>query len=128
MLRLGVVSRFSAAPWLGSVAVAVAAIAWACASTALAQAPAEDALKRIIEEGDPAYLDWSAAPNDRDQIGKLYEGNGYRLFWSDGRKPTAAGISLLQQLRLAGERGLDPEDYPGNRLAYMLIDLIDAPH
>jgi murein L,D-transpeptidase YcbB/YkuD len=104
------------------------AIAWTLASVALAQAPAEDALERIIEEGNPAYLDWSAAPGNRDQIGKLYQANGYRLFWSDGQKPTAAAISLLQQLRLAGERGLDPEDYPGNRLAYLLIDLIDAPH
>src|SRR5580704_10877898 len=126
MLRLGVVMRFSAMLRLGSVAVA--AIAWASASTAFAQAPAEDALKRIIEEGNPAYVDWSSAPSVRDQIGKMYEANGYRLFWSDGQKPTAAAISLLQQLRLAGERGLDPEDYPGNRLAYLLIDLIDAPH
>jgi L,D-transpeptidase YcbB len=118
--------RCRAALRLGSVSMA--AIAWAVASTALAQAPAEDALERIIEEGNPAYLDWSAAPGDRDQIGKLYQANGYRLFWSDGQKPTAAAISLLQQLRLAGERGLDPEDYPGNRLAYLLIDLIDAPH
>jgi murein L,D-transpeptidase YcbB/YkuD len=104
------------------------AIAWTLTSATLAQAPAEDALERIIEEGNPAYLDWSAAPGDRDQIGRLYQANGYRLFWSDGQKPTAAAISLLQQLRLAGERGLDPEDYPGNRLAYLLIDLIDAPH
>jgi len=117
--------RCRAALRFGSVSMA--AIAWALASTALAQAPAEDALERIIEEGNPAYLDWSAAPGDRDQIGKLYQANGYRLFWSDGQKPTAAAISLLQQLRLAGERGLDPEDYPGNRLAYLLIDLIDAP-
>jgi L,D-transpeptidase YcbB len=109
-------------------AASMAAIAWTLASTALAQAPAEDALERIIEEGNPAYLDWSTAPGDRDQIGKLYQANSYRLLWSDGQKPTAAAISLLQQLRLAGERGLDPEDYPGNRLAYLLIDLIDAPH
>jgi murein L,D-transpeptidase YcbB/YkuD len=109
-------------------AAPVAAIAWAFASTALAQAPAEDALKRIIEEGNPAYVDWTTASSERDQIGKLYEGNAYRLFWSDGQKPMAQAISLLQQLRLAGERGLDPEDYPGNRLAYLLIDLIDAPH
>jgi len=120
MLRFGAALRFGT--------VFLAAIAWAFGSTALAQAPAEDALRRMIEEGNPAYLDWSAAPSDRDQIGKLYEANGYRLFWSDGQKPTAAAISLLQQLRLAGERGLDPEDYPGNRLAYLLIDLIDAPH
>jgi len=117
--------RCRAALRLGSVSMA---IAWTLASAALAQAPAEDALERIIEEGNPAYLDWSTAPGNRDQIGKLYQANGYRLFWSDGQKPTAAAISLLQQLRLAGERGLDPEDYPGNRLAYLLIDLIDAPH
>jgi murein L,D-transpeptidase YcbB/YkuD len=119
MLRPGAILRFCVA--------SVAAIAWLFTSAALAQAPAEDALKRIIEEGNPAYLDWSAASSDRDQIGKLYEAGGYRLFWSDGQKPTAAAISLLQQLRFAGERGLDPEDYPGNRLAYLLIDLIDAP-
>ena len=126
MLRLGVMLRFAAALRLGSVAVAAAA--WAFAPPALAQAPAEDALKRIIEEGNPAYVDWSGASGDRDQIGKMYEANGYRLFWSDGQKPTVSAISLLQQLRLAGERGLDPEDYPGNRLAYLLTDLIDAPN
>ena len=108
----------------------LATAAWACAPAAHAQAsaPAEDALKQIIDEGNPAYIDWPGASNDREQIGKLYEANGYRLLWSDGEKPTAAAISLLQQLRLAGDRGLDPEDYPGNRLAYLLIDLIDAPH
>jgi murein L,D-transpeptidase YcbB/YkuD len=98
------------------------------AAPAPSPAPAADALKRMIEEGNPAFLDWVVTSSDRDQIGKLYEANGYRLFWSDGVKPTAAAISLLQQLRLAGERGLDPEDYPGNALAYLLIDLIDAPH
>src|SRR5579863_8015257 len=91
MLRLGVMSRFSAA--LRSGSVAVAAITWAFAPAALAQAPAEDALKRIIEEGNPAYVDWSSASSDRDQIGKLYEANGYRLFWSDGQKPTPSAIS-----------------------------------
>jgi murein L,D-transpeptidase YcbB/YkuD len=106
----------------------LAAAAAVFAASAFAQAPAEDALKRLIEEGNPAYLDWSSTTGDRDQIGKVYETNGYRLLWSDGAKPTAQAIALLQQLRLAGERGLDPEDYPGNRLAYLLVDLIDAQH
>ena len=115
-------------------ATLLGAVAWLFASGTPAQtqtprpAPAEDALKQIIEEGNPTYLDWSAASSDRDQVGKMYEANGYRLFWSDGEKPTATAISLLQELRLAGERGLDPEDYPGNALAYFLNDLIDAPH
>src|SRR5277367_780112 len=108
---------------LGCAAVALSVVA----ATALAQAPAEDALKRIIEEGNPAFPDGSAATGDRDRLDKLYEANGFRLLWSDGGKPTRAAISLLQQLRLAGERGLDPEEYPGNALAYLLIDLIDAP-
>jgi murein L,D-transpeptidase YcbB/YkuD len=105
-----------------------AAAAALFAASAFAQAPAQDALKRLIEEGNPAYLDWSTTTNDRDQIGAVYEANGYRLLWSDGAKPTAQAIAFLQQLRLAGERGLDPEDYPGNRLAYLLVDLIDAQH
>jgi L,D-transpeptidase YcbB len=106
----------------------LAAAAALFAAAALAQAPAEDALKRLIEEGNPAYLSGLATASDRVEIGELYATNAYRLLWSDGAKPTAQAIALLQQLRLAGERGLDPEDYPGNRLAYLLVDLIDAQH
>jgi murein L,D-transpeptidase YcbB/YkuD len=98
------------------------------AATALAQSPAEDALKQIIADGNPGYLNWSAALADRDSISKIYEENGYRLLWSDGVKPTQQALALLQELRAAGERGLEPEDYPGNQLAYLLVDLIDSKH
>ena len=108
-------------------AAAAAAVALAYASVAFAQSPAEDALERIIDEGNPAYLDWSTGLIDRERIAGLYTADGYRLLWSDGQKPTTAAINLLQELRQAAERGLNPEDYPGNRLAYLLIDLIDSP-
>jgi murein L,D-transpeptidase YcbB/YkuD len=98
------------------------------APAAFADAPAADALKQIMEQGNAASIDTTILPADRERIGKLYEANGYRLLWSDGAKPTAAAISLLQELRLAGERGLDSEDYPGNRLSYLLVDLIGSPH
>ncbi len=49
-----------------------------------------------------------------------------RLLWSDGRKPTAQAISLVQQLRQCAERGLDPEDYPVDRLASRLAVLTGA--
>jgi murein L,D-transpeptidase YcbB/YkuD len=124
VLRSGVVR--SRGSWF--LSMCMAAISWAVASVALAQAPAADALKQIIEEGNPAYVDWSTASSEREEIAKLYEANGYRLLWSDGEKPTVAAISLMQELRLAGERGLDPEDYPGNRLIYLASDLIDATH
>ena len=48
------------------------------------------------------------------------------LLWSDGAKPTAQAISLLQQLRQSAERGLDPEDYPLDRLTNQLAVLTGA--
>jgi murein L,D-transpeptidase YcbB/YkuD len=111
-----------------TVAIIAAVFAAMALAQAAEQAPAEDALKQIIDEGHPAYLDWATALIDRERVAKLYEANGYRLLWSDGGKPTSAAINLLQELRRAGDRGLDPEDYPGNRLAYLLVDLIDSPH
>jgi murein L,D-transpeptidase YcbB/YkuD len=94
----------------------------------LARVPAEDALRQILDEGDSAFPDLSTALADRDRIGKLYAANGYRLLWSNGEKASSAAIVLLQELRNASSRGLDPEDYPGNRLTYLLTDLIDSPH
>jgi murein L,D-transpeptidase YcbB/YkuD len=94
----------------------------------VARVPAEDTLRQIIDEGDSAFPDLSTALADRDRIGKLYAANGYRLLWSNGKKASSAAIALLQELRNASSRGLDPEDYPGNRLTYLLTDLIDSPH
>jgi L,D-transpeptidase YcbB len=111
------------------VAAVVFAILSAVHTTAAsAQGPAEDEIRQIIDEGNPAYLDWSTALADREYIGKLYAANGYRLLWSDGEKPSTAALVLLQELRHASDRGLDPEDYPGNRLAYLLVDLIASAH
>ena len=45
------------------------------------------------------------------------------LLWSDGAKPTAQANSLLRELRQCAERGLDPEDYPLDRLANQLAAL-----
>jgi hypothetical protein len=61
-------------------------------TAASAQEPAEDTLKRIVEEGNPAYLDWSTALADRELIGRLYAANGYRLSWSDGEKPSGDAL------------------------------------
>jgi L,D-transpeptidase YcbB len=110
------------------VAVLFTILAALHTTAASAQEPAEDTLKRIIEEGNPAYLDWSTALADRELIGRLYAANGYRLLWSDGEKPSPEALVLLQELRHASDRGLDPEDYPGNRLAYLLVDLIASAH
>lgn len=97
------------------------------ASAAPAQSLSADALKQILEESPP-YLDWPVSANDRERTALLYQQNGFRLLWIDGGKPTAAAMSLLQELRRAGDRGLDPQDYPGARLAALLADTIKTPH
>src|ERR1019366_3173497 len=117
--RSTVMSRIAAA--------ALAIIAAVGASVAVAQAPAADALKQIIAEGSEAYLNWPTALIDRERIATLYEANGYRLLWSDGAQPTKAAIDLIHELQQSGDRGLDPEDYPGERLASLLTDLRDTP-
>ncbi len=110
------------------IAATLAVIAALFAPLAPAQAPAVDSLKQIIEEGNLAYLDWPVMVGDRERIANIYQDTGYRLLWSDGEKTTAAANSLLRELRQAGDRGLDPDDYPSSRLAGLLADLLGAPH
>jgi L,D-transpeptidase YcbB len=118
-----------------AIAIAVAAIAPAAPSQSAvaqtaAQAAARDALKQIVEEGNPQYRDGPVADGDagadHERLVKLYRDNGYRLLWSDGEKPAAAAISLLEELWQSAQRGLDPADYPGNRLAHLLAGLTGA--
>jgi hypothetical protein len=75
----------------------------------------------------PGYFNWSALAGGRDSLVKLYADPERRL-WVVGGRPTAAAIALLQELRNAADRGLDPEDYPGNRLDYLLLALSGAQH
>jgi len=67
---------------------------------------------QVIAEGSDAYLDWPVTLAERERAEKLYQDNDYRLLWSVGGKPTVAAISLLEELRHAEARGLDPGDYP----------------
>ena len=115
--------RLSAAP-LAAIALVMAL---GFASAGAAQTPGESAIQRVIDAGNPAYFNWSALEGGRDSLLRLYQGAG-RPLWSAAGRPTTAAVELLQELRNASDRGLDPEDYPGNRLDYLLVDLIGAPH
>ena len=53
--------------------------------------------------------------------------DGRPLRWSDGAQPTRAAGALLQEMRHADERGLDPEDYSPERLAQRLADARSSP-
>ncbi len=108
------------------IAAALAVVVAAFAPFAPARATPEEALKQIIAQDRAPYPDWPVAAGERERMVKLYEDGGYRLLWSDGAKPSAAAIALVQELRRAAERGLDPDDYPGDRLASSSADLAGA--
>jgi len=110
------------------VIAAALAVAAAFAAIAPARATPDEALKQIIAQGRAPYPDWPAAAGERERMAKLYQDRGYQLLWSDGAKPSAAAIALVQELRRAGDRGLDPDDYPGDRLASSSAELPGAPH
>ena len=42
---------------------------------------------------------------------RFYKQNGYRLAWSDGKRPRSQAEGLIRALRAAGENGLEPADY-----------------
>ena len=95
---------------------------------AAAPAEAQEAIRQIVEEGSPAYLGSSATLDDREAVARLYQTGNYRLLWSDGARPTAAALGLVQELRQAEDRGLNPADYPGESLNSRVTDLLHAPH
>jgi murein L,D-transpeptidase YcbB/YkuD len=113
--------------WMARIAaVVIVLIAGLQASAAIAQEAADEALKLIIDDGSPALLEWSSTLIDRERVGKLYADLGYRLLWSAAGRPTTVAIALIQELRRAADRGLDPDDYPGNVLADR-VDRLTAP-
>src|SRR5579871_5503896 len=83
-----------------------------------AQPPSADALRQIVEEGDPGLSGGrGAGPADRERLQHLYQANGYRMLWSSGGKLTPAASALLDQLRRAADRALAPEDYDAPQLS-----------
>jgi murein L,D-transpeptidase YcbB/YkuD len=107
--------------------IAAVFIAALCSSIALSQvptaAPPQEAVKQLLEEANPAYLDQPTSLTNRERVGMMYQAQGYRMLWSDGAKPTAAAVALVHELQGAADRGLDPADYSGERLASVLSDL-----
>src|SRR5438270_3272277 len=64
----------------------------------------------------------------RETLTEFYANNGHRLAWcDDSGKVLPPTKTLLDALRRAGEHGLDPEDYPLNRLDLLGAQIGKAP-
>jgi murein L,D-transpeptidase YcbB/YkuD len=77
------------------------------------------ALRTAVDAKSPPF-----APGDDSERGhqvwreeqRFYKQNGYRLVWSDGKRPRSDVDGLIRALRSAGEHGLEPADYHADEL------------
>src|SRR5688500_19006261 len=59
-------------------------------------------------------------------VREFYEAGAYRPAWSDGRRLGKPAEELLKRLERAAEWGLDPADYPLDRIRYLEKEESDA--
>jgi murein L,D-transpeptidase YcbB/YkuD len=71
-------------------------------------------LCRLIETGEAPDLRWPDFTNYREQLRQFY-GPAFSLAWTSNGVPTTQALALIQALRRAEERGLEPEDYDASR-------------
>ena len=72
---------------------------------------------RIAVAADANVLMHRPAITDvRDALTAAYEHRGWQPLWIAGQLPTPGARQVLAELSLAGDRGLDPEQYDAARL------------
>jgi murein L,D-transpeptidase YcbB/YkuD len=82
-------------------------------------------LCRLLETGELPDMRWPDFTNYREQARQFY-GPAFSLAWTNNSTPTLQARALIQALRRAEERGLEPEDYDASRWADRLARLASA--
>ena len=90
-------------------------------------------LCRRVSEGYLSDTRWPDFTDYRLHVQDFYESAGYGLAWTRDGAPTRQAAAIIEVLRQADSKGLDPEDYEGPRWAARLEHLhnarpLDADH
>jgi murein L,D-transpeptidase YcbB/YkuD len=72
-------------------------------------------LRTAISAGNLPDLRWPDFSDYSKHVQKFYEFNGYSLWWVKGMEPTAQARRAIAVMLDAGQKGLFPDDYDGNR-------------
>ncbi len=84
-------------------------------STATPAAQAHGELGAIIDAGMLPDLRWPNFTDYRAYVAKFYQSGGDALVWTVDGRATAQAQTLIQQLKQAQLKGLNPEDYDASR-------------
>jgi murein L,D-transpeptidase YcbB/YkuD len=81
------------------------------------------ALHGVLDSARNADLRWPDFAPYKTEVAKLYETNGYSLFWVQNDRVRPQGLAVIELLQNANAKGLDPEDYDGSRWQGRLLKL-----
>jgi murein L,D-transpeptidase YcbB/YkuD len=84
---------------------------------------ASSQVREIAASGQLPELRWPDFSDYRDHLRNFYQPTDYTLAWTRDGRPTPQALAIIDLLKQADSRGLDPEDYDGSRWADRLARL-----
>lgn len=112
---------------LATAALAASLLLPAPAGADEVELPVQALVRTLSEDRVHPQVDWRGAGRHLEDVSRYYAGRGWEPAWSRDGTPTAPAREILEELRAAANKGLDPANYAGLRLTYLLIDLMTTP-
>jgi L,D-transpeptidase YcbB len=72
-------------------------------------------IQNLISRGNLDGMRWPNFSDYRTWLQKFYEPTGYAPAWVQGAQPVPQATALIEIFKVAGKKGLDPEDYDASR-------------
>lgn len=85
------------------------------------------ALHAIADAANNKDLRWPDFAPYKAEFGKFYSNNGYGLIWVQNGHVRPQGLAVIELLKNASAKGLEPEDYDASRWAGRLAKLGGDP-
>jgi L,D-transpeptidase YcbB len=81
----------------------------------------------IVDPAVNADLRWPDFKTYKIEVAKFYEANGYSLAWIENGRVRPQALAVIELLRNANAKGLEPEDYDGPQWQNRLLKLGQSP-
>lgn len=81
------------------------------------------ALHGIVDSAHNADLRWPDFPFYKTEVGNLYGMDDYSLVWVQNGRMRPQGLAVIELLKTANTKGLEPEDYDGPQWQARLLKL-----
>jgi L,D-transpeptidase YcbB len=84
-------------------------------------------LHGFVDPGMNADLRWPDFKAYKIEVAKFYEANGYSLAWIENGRVRPQALAVIELLKNANAKGLEPEDYDGPQWQSRLLKLGQSP-